>query len=144
MPTKFSVVYDRAVFKFKDYSFLKIGDKPKEQVLKHYLLSAISDFQHSCSVDITKYDLELEQFDNELDNEMVEILAMGILYYWLSANAMNKELFKNRIHSSDYNSYSPANLLKEMREIRDSIEQEYKGKINTYSFRHGSIDTLKV
>ena len=113
-------------------------------MLKHYLLSAISDFQHSCSVDITKYDLELEQFDNELDNEMVEILAMGILYYWLSANAMNKELFKNRIHSSDYNSYSPANLLKEMREIRDSIEQEYKGKINTYSFRHGSIDTLKV
>lgn len=144
MPTKFSEVYERAIFKFTDYSFLTAITDFKEAVLQKYLLSAITDFQYACTVDITKYDKELEQFDEELDNEMIEILSLGVAFYWLTAQAMNRELLKNRIHNSDYTSYSPANLLKEIQSLRDEMGKEYRGKINTYSFRHGGIETLKV
>ncbi len=144
MPTKFSEVYERAIFKFKDFSFLTNTTEVKEVVLKNYLLSSITDFQHVCKIDITKYDLEVEQFDEVLDNEIIEILSLGIAFYWLSAQLLNSQLLKNRIHNSDYSLHSPANLLKEIRSLKQMIEQEYKGKINTYSFRNGGIETLKV
>ena len=144
MPTKFSVIYDRAVFKFMDYTFINAVTEYKEGVLQRFLMSAIVDFQHVCEVDITKYDLEQEQFDNELNSEIIEILALGVAFYWLSAQALNRELLKNRIYNKDYTSYSPANLLKEVQTLRETIESEYRGKINEYSFRHGSIETLRV
>lgn len=144
MPTKFEEIYGRAVFKFTDYTFLTTGSDLKEAVLQKYLLAAIVDFQHACKVDLNDYDLENEQFNIELDNEIIEILALGVAYHWLNAQAMNRQLLRNIIHNKDYTSYSPANLLKEILSLRDTLEQDYKGKINTYSFRYGTIDTLKV
>jgi len=116
----------------------------KEAVLQKYLLSSIVDFQHSCKENLNDYDLEKEQFNVELDNEIIEILSLGIAFHWLSAQALNRQHLKNMIHNKDYTSYSPANLLKEIRTLRDEIEKEYRGRINTYSFRYGSFDTLKV
>lgn len=144
MPTKFKEIYERAVFKITDHSFLNVCPELKEAVLQKYLLSAIVDFQHACQINLNNYDLGNEQFNVELDNEMIEILALGIAFYWLNAQALNRQLLRNVIHNKDYTSYSPANLLKEIRTLRDSIEQDYRGKINTYSFRYGTIDTLKV
>ena len=144
MPTKFSKIYDRAIFKFHDYSFLNAIMDFKEALLQKYLMSAIVDFQYACTVDLNDYNLEEETFNVELDNEMMEILASGIAFYWLSSQAMNRELLKNRIHNSDYTSYSPANLLKEIISLRDMMEVEYRGRINTYSFRHGGIESRRV
>lgn len=146
MPTQFEDIYSRAVFKFTDYAFLNESacSKLKEAVLQKYLLSSIVDFQHSCKFDLTDYNLEEKQFNIELDDEVIEILALGIAFHWLSAITLNRQLLKNMIHNKDYTSYSPANLLKEARTLRDDLEKEYTGKINVYSVRHGSIDTLKV
>lgn len=144
MPTKFSSVYERALSKFEDYSFLSGVQDIKEMILQNYLLSSVTDFQHSCKVDLTDYDLEKKQFNKELNNEIIEILSLGISYYWLSTQMLNSRNLKNRIHKKDFTSYSPANLLKECRELKDSIEQEYKGKIRTYSLRNGGIKSLKV
>lgn len=144
MPTKFSEIYERAIFKFKDYSFINAIADFKEAVLQQHLLSALTDFQHVSKVDITKYNLKQEEFVEELGNEEIEILALGISFYWLSAQVMNRELFKNRIHNSDYTSYSPANLLKEMQALLAMLEQNYRGKINVYSYRYGDIGSLKV
>lgn len=148
MPTKFSEVYERAVFKFTDYAFLDTVDTESTQIKKNvlgkYLLAAIADFQHGCNVDLNDYDLKTETFNKELTNEIIDILSDGVAYHWLEAKAMNSELFRNIIHNSDYKSYSPANLLKEIKELRDAMRKAFKGKINTYSFRFGSIGDLKV
>lgn len=145
MPTSFSTIYERAIFKFTDYSFLGAEADFKDALLQKYLLAAVADFQHMCNtVDLTDYDLELAQFNNELDNEIIEILSWGIAYYWISAKALNSKLLKNIIHNKDYTSYSPANLLKEIQTLRETIEQEFKGRAKTYSFRHGDIDTWKA
>lgn len=144
MPTKFNKIYERALFKFTDYSFLSAISVVKEEVMQKYLLAAVADFQHISSIDITKYDTDIEEFEEVLGNEEIEILALGIVYYWLSPQVYNKELLKNRIHNSDYTSYSPANLLKEIRSLKSDLEDEYFGKIAVYSYRHGNIDSLKT
>lgn len=145
MPTKFSEIYERAIFKFTDYSFIDAVSEFKNALLQKYLLASIADFQQACSwIDLNDYDLELEQFNNKLDNEVIEILSWGIAYYWISAKALNSELLRNTIHNKDYTSYSPANLLKEVQTLRDSIGQEFRGRVTTFSFGYGDIDTWKA
>jgi len=193
--TKFSAIYERAVFKFSDYSFIDFESELKETVLRQHLMSAVVDFQHSCKADLTKYGIYHEPgpepgepeasgrarrrrrrrspavvdepdgegeeggepeesetgedkpeyaFEEDLDGEMVEILALGIVYYWLSAKALNSDMLRNVMHNKDYTSYSPANLLKEIKELRIALKREYEGRIRTYSFRNGDIDKLRA
>lgn len=144
MPTKFEEVYGRALFKFTDYSFLNGYEVLKNAVLQKYLLSSIVDFQHSCKQDLNDYNIEAECFNIDLDNEVIEILATGIAYHWLDAQVLNSKNLRNIIHNKDYTSYSPANLLKQMITLRDELGKDYRGKINLYSFRNSSFETLKV
>lgn len=144
MPTKFTDIYDRAVFRFSDYSFLGASDENKDALLEKYLLSAITDFQHVCSVDLTDYDIQNKRFNIDLDAEIIDILSWGIAYYWINGKTLNSELLRNAIHSKDYTSYSPANLLKEIQELRNTTEREFKGRIRSYSYVHGNINTWKA
>lgn len=144
MPTGFSSIYDRAVFKFTDYTFLTTAAEIKKDVLWRYLQSAIVDFAPCYSEGELTYDLEKEEFTADLSDEVQEILALGIAYYWLSGQALTRSLLKNILHNKDYTSYSPANLLKEIQSLKDGLDKEYRGKINTYSVRHGNIQDLKT
>ena len=106
------------------------------------------DFKHSSRVELTYniYNNDPEApdyaFNNTLDDEIIEILSIGIVSHWLSAKALNSELLRNVMHNRDYNSYSPANLLREIRELRTAVRREYEGKIRTYSFRNSELERL--
>ena len=128
MPTKFNEIYERAVFKFTDYTFLTVPTESKEQILEKYLISALVDFKPACKVvDLSKYDTQTKEFSEELDDEIIEILSLGVAFHWLNTQVLNIRLFRNMIHNKDYTSYSPANLLKELQELRKTIEEEYRG-----------------
>ena len=144
MPTSFSSIYDRAVFKFTDYTFLTTAADIKKDVLWRYLQSAIVDFTPIYQENGLTYDVEKQEFDTDLPDEVQEILALGIAYYWLSGQVLTRSLLKNILHNKDYTSYSPANLLKEAQSLKDGLGNEYRGKINTYSVRHGNIQELKT
>lgn len=144
MPTSFSSIYDRAVFKFTDYTFLTTAAEIKKDVLWRYLQSAIVDFTPIYQENGLAYDVEKQEFDADLPDEVQEILALGIAYYWLSGQVLTRSLLKNILHNKDYTSYSPANLLKEVQSLKDGLGNEYRGKINTYSVRHGNIQELKT
>ena len=144
MPTSFSSIYDRAVFKFTDYTFLTTAADIKKDVLWRYLQSAIVDFTPIYQENGLAYDAEKQEFDADLPDEVQEILALGIAYYWLSGQVLTRSLLKNILHNKDYTSYSPANLLKEVQSLKDGLGNEYRGKINTYSVRHGNIQELKT
>ena len=144
MPTSFSSIYDRAVFKFTDYTFLTTAADIKKDVLWRYLQSTIVDFTPIYQENGLVYDVEKQEFNADLPDEVQEILALGIAYYWLSGQALTRSLLKNILHNKDYTSYSPANLLKEIQSLKDGLGNEYRGKINTYSVRHGNIQELKT
>ena len=144
MATKYSEIYNRAMFRFSDYGFLDIYADKRDVIMRNFLMQAQVDFQHACIVDLNDYDDEQEQFNNTLGNEEQEILALGFAYHWLSQRALNSELLHNTMTRKDYNTYSPANLLKEIVSLRDAVRLEYQGKINEYSFRHSDLDKLKT
>lgn len=143
MATPFADIYSRAIFRFADYKFLEQDIDTREAVLEQYLLSAKTEFQKACKVDLSHYDRELQQFDVDLGDEEIEILSLGIAYYWLSARTLNSENLKNRLNSKDYYYYSPANLLKEIQTLRKTVRDEFYSRMRQYSYLDNSIGTLK-
>lgn len=143
MATPFTDIYARAIFRFADYEFLKQDIETREGVLEKYLISAKTEFQRVCKTDLGDYDLELKQFNQTLDDEIVEILSLGIAFYWLSYKALNSELLKNVLNSKDYYYYSPANLLKEVQTLRKTLRNEFNSKMRQHSYNNNSISTLK-
>ena len=102
------------MFRFSDYSFLDLENEIRNHIMQNFLKQAIIDFKPSCKNNLENYNDELGQFNEVLGEEEQEILALGIAYYWLSHKALNSELLKNTMLRKDYNTYSPANLLKEI------------------------------
>ena len=143
MATPFTDIYARAIFRFADYEFLKQDIETREGVLEKYLISAKTEFQRVCKTDLGDYDLELKQFNQNLDDEVIEILSLGIAFYWLSYKALNSELLKNVLNSKDYYYYSPANLLKEVQTLRKTLRSEFNSKMRQHSYNENTISTLK-
>lgn len=144
MATPFTDIYARAIFRFADYDFLKQDIETREGVLEKYLLSAKTEFQRVCKTDLGDYDLELKQFNQTLDDEVIEILSLGIAFYWLSYKALNSELLKNVLNSKDYYYYSPANLLKEVQTLRKTLRDEFNSRMRQHSYNNNTISTLKA
>lgn len=143
MGTPFSDIYHAAASKFVDYDFLRLSDRAKEQIMHAYMISAEKDFAPHCLVDLSR-DENNESYIETLDSEIIEILACGIAFYWLSARVLNTENLRNKISSKDISYYSPANLLREMISLRDAAGKEFREKIVRYSYDHGDIAGLRV
>lgn len=144
MPTKFEEIYEKAVFKMSEYDFLNKDKDKREAVLEKFLISAQVDFQSTCSTNLLEYDLQQKQYTADLSEEEKEILALGIVYYWLSSKTIRSDLLKNVICNKDYTVFSPANLLKEIHSLRSEIKKEYKSRIREYGYRNSNLDKLKV
>ena len=143
MATPFTDIYDRAVFRFADYDFLKQDIQTREDVLERYLISAKTDFSRVCKIDLNDCDMEAKQFNSDLDNEIIEILALGISFYWLSYKTLDSRALKNVLNSKDYYYYSPSALLKVVKELRDAVRSEFHSKMRRYSYIENELETLK-
>ncbi len=139
MATPYVDVIDRAQFRVTDYDVLKRSFQAQYDLMYKYMLSAVADFAPYCIVDLNDRNEEFSQFNQTLDDECMEILALGIAYYWMSSRTLNSELLYNRLSTKEYSYFSPANLLREVQVLRDSVQQEYRGAIIRYTYRHGDI-----
>lgn len=101
MATPFRDIYSHAIFRFADYDFLQQDIATREGVLEEYLFSASVEFKHICNVDLGDYDLQLKQFNQDLDDDVIEILALGIAFYWLSYKSLDSKAIKNVLNSKD-------------------------------------------
>ena len=118
MATPFREVYERVYNKISDYSFTKLTKDEVEDVLESFLLSALVKFK-TCKKDLSDRDLTLKQFNEDLTDEEQEILATLICVEYLTPKLITDELLQQRLSTKDYNLYSQANQIKEIRELRD-------------------------
>lgn len=144
MATPYSAIHARAIAKLSDYDILKFDISTRELIMNEYLLSAQIEFQRLCDVDLADKDDMLAQYNTDLDEEIVEILATGEAYYWLSPKVLNTENLYNVLNTKDFSMYSPANLLKELQALRDMFWRDFKRKMYEYTYRTADIAGLKV
>lgn len=139
MATPYSDVHQVFISKITGYSLLNYTDVEREELLLPYLKSACMKFKNICKIDITDRDDDLQQFNQDLDEDTIEILAIGEVYYWLNPKVINEENLYNVMGSKDYSIHSPANLLKELRLLREDLRKEFKQEIINYSFSNGAL-----
>ena len=143
MATPFSKIYDRAIFRFAEHDFLKKDIVACEDILERYLISAKTDFYRVCKVDLMDCDFDTKQFNQDLDDEIIEILALGISFYWISYKTLDSKALKNILNSQDYYQHSPSALLKEVKELRKQIKSEFDSKMIQYSYIGNTLASLK-
>lgn len=144
MATPYIDIISRAQFRVTDYSFLKMKFQMHYDIMHKFLMSAVSDFSPYCLIDLNDRDETLAQFNQDLDDECQEILACGIVSYWMSSKTLNSELLYNRLSTKEYSYFSPANLLREVVELKKTAKQEFDSAIIKYTYRHGNIETPSI
>lgn len=142
MSTTFLDIYDRAIFRFKDYDFMRIDIQSREDILERYLLSSIADIG-VVAPDYMQFNYDNKEFLSELTNELIELLALGVDYYWFSATVQNSELLRNSMSTKDFSYFSPANLMRELSTLRKDLKNEYRAAITNYSYNHGDFGALR-
>lgn len=142
MATSFLDIYDKAVFRFKDYDFMRIDIQSREDILERYLQSAVADFAVVCEDGHLEMDWDYKEFEEDLTHEEQEILALGVDYYWFSSKVQNSELLRNSMSTKDYTFFSPANLMRELRNLRNDLKAEFKTAVTLYSYNHGNFASL--
>jgi len=144
MSTEYSVIYDAAISRFSDYDFIPLLEEQREEVLLRHLKSARADFARVCKFDLYDCDDDAGEFNVDLDGTSIDILALGVSYYWCSSKVLNSELFRNVLNTKDYSFFSPGSLLNNLRLLRDSLREEFHSRIIAYSYDNGDIAGLKV
>lgn len=144
MPTPYSAIHQVAIQKISAYGLLDFQPSDREAIMTGFLKSAIVDFSRICKVDLSDRDERLAQFNNDLDEEIIEILATGEAYYWVLPKVANEENFYNLMNAGDYSFFSPANLLDKMIAMRELMEKEFRRKMMLYSYKTADIASLSA
>jgi len=142
MATQYSDVYNSFLGKITDYDLPKFDDTDKEEILYGYMKSACVNFKNVCKVDLSDRDEVLKQFNLNLDDEIIDIITESMIVEWLKPKVLSTENLKNCLSTKDFSLFSPANLLKEMREILTYSRNNARSLINNYSFIHADFKEL--
>lgn len=143
MPTPYSAVHERLLSKISDYDILAFIDVEREELLRPYLMSACVQFGRVCKVDLSDRDDIIIQFNADLNDEIIEILAIGECYYWLCPKVLNSENLRNALNTKDYQVFSPEKLLGRLQSLRNDLKKEFKQAIIDYSYNTSSLADLK-
>ena len=138
MVTSFSEIYDLFSSTMSDYSFLQLEEEDQDDILEGWLLNAIAEFDN-CAEDLDDRDDELKQFNNVLSDRVKKILVKGMLVEWMNPRLYDLENLRNHLNTKDFSIYSPANLLKEIRDTHNKIYKEF----NADKIRYGYINFYK-
>lgn len=137
MATPFSDVYNSFLDRVTDYDFSSLTDP--ETILYGLMVRSCGKFNRVCVVDLSDINTDLKQFNNDLDDEIIDIITTGMTVEWLKPKYYLNENLKNSLNTKDYTTFSPANLLGQIRETYLETKKEFEGLINKYSFIHGDV-----
>jgi len=130
--TPFSVIYDRFMGKISDPDLLSMFEDDMSTLLENYLIVAIVQFrQCKKGQDI---DFMEKRFNESLSIEEIEIYASYMVVEWLSPMINNIQSLKPLMVTRDYQSYSQANHLSKMVDLRRDAEAKANRLMVQYSY----------
>lgn len=134
MPTSYERIYENLLPKFRSYEIPIMTEEEVKDYLHDYLVPAISRF-HVCRKDLNDRDDILERFNCELSDIEIEILSNYCLLEYIDSTYVRTSLLlKVNLSSTDFNSYSPANMLDKLMSMRSKYLAENEGLLSRYAW----------
>jgi hypothetical protein len=134
MPTPYEKIYENLLPKFRDYDIPIMSIDEVKDYLHDFLIPAITRF-HVCRKDLNDRNDILERFNCELSDVEIEILSnYALLEYIDSTYVRTPTLLKAALSSSDFNSYSSANMLAKLMDMRNKYLSENETLLSRYAW----------
>lgn len=133
MSTSYQKVYEKFTQKISDYMFDGMLQSEAEEYFLGYLKNAIPKFIQ-CEKDLTQRDDTIGEFIEDLTELEQEILAFMMVLEWVQPKINHADLLELRLGTKDFNTFSSANQLKELKELKKEIQKEINDLIILYSY----------
>lgn len=136
MATTFVSVNNVFLGKITDIDLVNLPSTIAESTMKAYMISALARFTQ-CRKDLTdRDDVTLKQFNPTLSDLEVEIIATWMKHAWIDPYINNIMLMKQNLSTSDFKTFSQANHLKELGDLKTNIEEEVSSLLGLYSYNN--------
>lgn len=143
MPTPYEKLYENLLPKFRSYEIPLMTEEQVKEYLHDYLIPAITRF-HICRKDLSDRDDVSESFNVELSDTEIEILSNFLLLEYIdSTYVRTPTLLKVNLSSSDFNSYSPANMLDKLMDMHKTYLAENETLLSRYAWMGMRSDNSK-
>lgn len=126
--TSYDEIYNRFLGKIDDFDILRElsdlegdGEEFVKEMLLDYLTSAISLYTYQTQ-DLTLRDDQTLEFKLALSDTEKEILSMLMVIAYLNPKIVRSDMIEHRLTSKDLREFSPANLLREVRTIKENMQ----------------------
>lgn len=137
--TTYEDVYSLFLSKIEDFDIkntMELDYELGQELLNDFLKSSITKFTY-CVKNLFDRDDNFGQFNIELSEMEKEILSTLMVVEYLSPKILRDELLENNLSSKDYRLFSPANQIKEVRELRELYKSEANSLMIEYYYRQG-------
>ena len=88
-------------------------------------------------------DITSKQFNNTLNDEIIDIITDGMIVEWMKPKLYFNEHMQNALSTADYKTFSPANMLEQIRNTYDYSLKQFKNKMNKYIILNTNIKDYK-
>ena len=144
MPTSFDKIIDLALTLIDDYKLIKLYNQSQTKFLAYcdsLLIAAIPNF-FRCNQSL-EYTAETRQFNNELTNAEISILADLWILEWFKKETQDSRKINALLQSSgSFKSHSAAQNLKEKTTYLDGLREKVSQKMTNYQLQN--IDNISV
>ena len=141
MGTPLDEIFDTFYSLIKDTDLAKLSDDDLYKLTKVYYEMASTRFKEC------KSNLELVQDEegnhyvtDKLTMEEKNIIAQGMVFYWIESKANYNKLMKNQINTKDYNQLSNANVLLRLNELLEYYRREFNRLRKAYTKNYDEFD----
>ena len=134
MATPYEKLYENLLPKFRSYEIPLMSTEEVKDYLHDFLIPAISRF-HVCRKDLNDRDDIAECFNAELSDMEIEILSNYVLLEYIdSTYVRTPTLLKVNLSSSDFNAFSPANMLDKLLAMHKTYLAENETLLSRYAW----------
>jgi hypothetical protein len=137
MATPYEKVYNRFSQKITDFNLLEIDDNSLDEMLLGWLNSSIVNVRKRRR-DLFVRDDEAMEFQDDLSDLELEMLALGMKLAWIDQYLNSTENVLQFIGGKEEKYYSQANHIAELRELRKDTLREMNSLHNYDTYANNS------
>ena len=119
--TPFSAVYDKFLSKITDDMYMELDEQQTESLLAELLMGAIPWFEFPR---VNLNDKTDTQFNIELSEEEINILATYMIVEWMGQQLATVELIRMKYSGSDFKFTSQANHMHKLKGLQEEYERK--------------------
>lgn len=137
MATPYEKIYNRFSQKITDFNLSEIDDSSLEEMLLGWLNSSIVRIR-KCQHDLSLRNDDTQEFEENLSDLEIELLAMGMLDAWISQYLNSTENVLQFIGGKEEKFYAQSSHIAEIRSIKDENLREMNRLHNYYTYTNNS------